>query len=117
RFAKEASQIARQRADLFLEQFLNAITSENPQLINRFNEPAIQSAVFVAQKSFAKTGDNDLFELLIKVLSQRLNAEKRTLDEIILDESLSTLPKLTKPHIELLTFLFVTRHIVIENNS
>jgi hypothetical protein len=63
------------------------------------------------KKEYAKTGDVDLKEQLLDLLIQRIDSDERSLKQVVLDEAIILLPKLTKDQINLLTLLFSANHV------
>ena len=61
---KEAADIAQNRAEEITEDFLSHLNERNPEAINEFEQPAMQDALFTAQKEYAKSGDKELGDLL-----------------------------------------------------
>lgn len=75
---QEAAEIAKTRAEEITDVFLEKLNSRNPDAIRNFNEPALQDALFTAQKEYAKTGDKDLGDLLVDILVDRAGAQNET---------------------------------------
>ncbi len=63
----------------------------------------MQAALFEAQKQYAKTGDKDLEGLLLDILVERASTPERSINQIVLDESLSVASKLTTEQMDALT--------------
>jgi hypothetical protein len=105
-FSEKAKQIATERAEDITTKFIDKFFSEIPHLKNKLEEPSIQSSIFNTQKEFAKTGDLLLEEHLLNILVERINSEERSLKQIVLDEALLVIPKLTNDQIDILTLIF-----------
>jgi hypothetical protein len=105
---KEAAEIAQKRAEEITENLLTRIKDKTPEALDEFQQPAMQDALFNAQKDYAKSGDKDLGDLLVDMLIDRANASKRTMLQIVLDESLKIASKLTVEHLDTLTLNFLT---------
>lgn len=103
----EAAEIAKSRAEEITENFLEKLNSKNPEALNEFKEPALQDALFTAQKEFAKSGDKDLGELLVDILVDRASNPIRNMVQIVLDESLRIAPKLTLEQLDTVTLNFL----------
>jgi hypothetical protein len=103
----EAAEIAKSRAEEITENFLEKLNAKNPESFNEFKEPALQDALFVAQKEFAKSGDKDLGELLVDILVDRASNPIRNMMQIVLDESLRIAPKLTIEQLDTITLIFL----------
>ena len=106
----KANPIAYERAEHFTENFLRRFYAESPQLVNKLEEPSVQSSIFEVQKECAKAGDIDLEKILIELLLQRIEADERSLKQIILAESLLITPKLVRFHLDALTLIFYIKN-------
>lgn len=105
-FSQEAAQKALQKAEEITDKFIEEFYRKIPHLEHKLQEPAVQSSIFAAQKEYAKAGDFDMKEQLTELLIQRVNSDERSLKQIVLDEAISLLPKLTKDHIDVLSLIF-----------
>ena len=113
-FSEKAAKKALERAEEITEDFVNKFFTETPHLISKLEEPAVQSSMFNAQKEYAKTGDKELEERLLELLVARIDSEERSLKQIVLDEAILIIPKLTNDQLDILTLIF---SIVALNNS
>lgn len=114
----EAAQIAAERAEEITENILNKLNDKNPERIQEFQQPAMQDALFTAQKEYAKSGDKDLGDLLVDIIVDRAGVPKRSMLQIVLDESLLIASKLTIEQLDTLTINFLlikTRRMIIRN--
>jgi len=114
----EAAQIAAERAEEITENILSKLNEKNPEILQEFQQPAMQDALFTAQKEFAKSGDKDLGDLLVDIIVDRAGVSKRNMLQIVLDESLLIAPKLTLEQLDTLTINFLlikTRRMIIRN--
>ena len=105
-FSENAATKALLRAEEITDKFIEQFYENIPHLEYRLQEPSIQSTIFNTQKEFAKTGDNDLMEQLLDLLIQRIDSEDRSLKQIVLDEAIIILPKLTQDQINILSLIF-----------
>ncbi len=115
-----AKQTARDRAEEITEDFLSKLQSENPSGFQKSQDPDFQYALFTVQKEYARTGDKELGDLLIDLLVDRSKLEQRDILQIVLNESLSTAPKLTDSQLAVLsvTFLFkYTQNLSLGNHE
>jgi hypothetical protein len=104
-----AAEVALGRVNEFLDAFLAKLNAVNPALFDALQQPGMQMALYNAQKEYARSGDKDQFALLIDVLVDRANEPERNVMQIVLDESLAVLPKLTQEHLDLLSLTMVFR--------
>jgi hypothetical protein len=104
--SQTAAQKAAERAQEITDDFLKRFYEEIPHLMEKLREPSVQSSLFNAQKEYAKTGDRELETQLINLLIARIDSDERSLKQIVLDEALLVLPKLTDEQVNLLTLVF-----------
>lgn len=109
-FSEQAKQIAGERAEELIDNLLNEIKEKNPDLLNSFQEPGMQNALYTAQKSYAISGDKDTAELLVDILIDRAEQNERNTRQIVLDESLKVVSKLTNQQLDILTVVFILKY-------
>ncbi|MDO6594678.1 LPO_1073/Vpar_1526 family protein [Neptuniibacter sp. 1_MG-2023] len=108
--AGEAKTIAESRASQITEDFLAKLQAENPDGFSKAQDPDFQHALFTVQKEHARSGDEDLGSLLVDLLVDRSKQNQRDILQIVLNESLSIAPKLTKEHLAALAVAFLFRY-------
>lgn len=116
--SQAASQIARERAEEITNHFLEEVKERYPDKIRLMENPDMQSALYSAQKEYAKSGDSETEEILVDLLVDRLVEEKRNLRQLVLNESLDVVTKLTDNQLDALTVAFIitrTRNFTINN--
>ncbi|WP_343630918.1 LPO_1073/Vpar_1526 family protein [Fluviicola sp.] len=114
----EAAEIAQKRATEITDKFLTVLNGKNPELIEAFKDPALQDALFTTQKEFAKSGDNDLGDLLVDILIERAQTPARNMLQLVLNESLKIVPSLTISQLDVITLNFIllrTVNLDLEN--
>lgn len=102
-----AGQVASARAEEITESFLGKLQEENPEGFGKANDPGFQHALYTVQKEHARTGDKDLADLLVDLLVDRTKFPQRDIMQIVLDECLSTAPKLTEEQLASLSMVFL----------
>jgi len=110
-----ANEIVFKRVEEFVNEYLQNLKNKNEKLLNNVQDPGIQYSIFEAQKAYARTGDKDLFNLLVNVLLERTENSDRNLKQIVLEESLTILPKLTQDQLNVLTIIFLIKYS--QNNN
>lgn len=105
-----AADTAKKRAEELVENFLNEIKQRSPDAVQTMEDPGMQHAIFIAQKEYARTGDKDLSDMLVDILVDRASQEERNLKQIVLDESLNIVPKLTSSQMDSLTIIFIIKY-------
>lgn len=108
----EAAQIASERAEEIAEKIFKELNEKSPESIEEFKNPAMQDALFQTQKEYAKSGDENLGDLLVDILVDRAKTKERNMLQLVLDESLIIAPKLTVEHYNLLTLSFLLTRTV-----
>ena len=77
------------------DDIFTMIYSELPDTVEKLVEPAVQDTLLKIQKEYAKNDDPALKERLIALLKNRLKADEKDMETIVLDEALEIVPKLT----------------------
>lgn len=105
--SQDAAELARDRAEELTDDFLAKLKEEKEEAISEVSTPDMQSAIYEAQKQYARTGDKDLEELLVDILVERAITPDRNIKQIVLDEALLVAGKLTAEHMDALTINFL----------
>jgi hypothetical protein len=105
--SQDAAELARARAEELTDDFLAKLKEEQEDAISEISTPGMQSALYEAQKQFAKTGDKDLEGLLVDILVERAITPERNIQQIVLDEALIVAGKLTAEQMDALTLNFL----------
>ena len=120
RLSHIAANTARERAEKLTYDLLNALMERNPEGLQYANNPDLQYAIFNAQKEYARTGDQELGEILVDILVDRFNEADRSILQIVLNESLLIVPKLTTDQLSALSIIFslkYTKYLKLHNLS
>ena len=110
--SQEAAEIARERAEQITEKFLNELHTQNNEGVINAKDPDFQHALFSVQKDFARTGDEELGDLLVDLLVDRTKQENRSILQIVLNESLATAPKLIPEQLAALSVIFIFKNSI-----
>lgn len=113
--SKEASDIVMARANQLIDDFLKKLQEENLLGISECKNPDFQYILYEAGKSYARTGEKDQENLLINLLVERTKQTSRSLLQIVLDESIQVVQKLTYEQINILSVLFLLNYTRIVN--
>lgn len=108
--AGAAKETARARAEEITEEFLKKLQEENPEGFSKSEEPDFQHGLLTIQREYARTGDKELGDLLVDLLVDRSKQDQRDILQIVLNESLSTAPKLTDVQLSVLAIIFLFRY-------
>jgi len=109
-----AKETADERIEEFQQEFLNRLQERFPEVPTSIGDPGVHSAIFEGQKAYAMSGDSDVGGNVITLLIDRISAEKRTLYQLLVAESLVILPKLTSNELNILAALFFIKCIEIQ---
>jgi len=116
--SQTANQVARERAEEITNHFLEEVKERFPDKLHLMENPAMLSTLYSAQKEYAKSGDVETEEILVDLLVDRLVEEKRNLRQLVLNESLDIVTKLTDKQLDALSVVFIitrTRNFSINN--
>lgn len=105
-----AKETAAYRAEEITDNFLKTLQERNPEGIKSAEDPDFQYALFTAQREYARAGDTDLSDILVDILVERSKESARSLQGIVLNESLNVAPKLTPDQIAVLSLVFTLRY-------
>lgn len=103
------------------DDIFTMIYSELPDTVEKLVEPAVQDTLLKIQKEYAKNDDPALKERLIALLKNRLKADEKDMETIVLDEALEIVPKLTGNQLNILslhlTVLRILHHEVTNRDT
>ena len=105
-----AKNIASSRIEDITDQVINKLEKDFPEGLQKAKDPDFQYALFTVQKEYARNGDIDLGDLLVDLLVDRSKRDQRDILQIVLNESLSTAPKLTDSHLAALAVMFLFKY-------
>ena len=106
-----AKEVFDERADHFVDDVVERLAQENPESIKQAAEPDFHITLLEAAKSYGRSGNEDLGELLVDLLVERVGQPDRSLAKIVLGEALTVAPKMTQAHLDALTVSWVMRAV------
>ena len=109
----DAAELARTRAEELTESFLKKLQETNETAIDQMKQPAMQAALFEAQKQYVTSGDEDMEHMLVDILVQRALISERNIKQIVLDEALKVVNKLTNEQLNILSLNFLLTRVSI----
>lgn len=115
RLAREASDIALARVQDFTDKFLGLLYQQAPDCVSSLCDPDMQYALVNAEIAVARTGDDNLAEMLVDILLERAKNQQRSLMQVVLSEATTVVPKLMEYHWDILSLIFVFKYTI--NNS
>lgn len=104
-YQKVADIKAQTRFEEFTKSLESEIETKVADKVNKFSEPSMQYAAREATLGYIKTGDSEQKDILIDFLIQRINSEERSSIQLLIDESIKILPKLSSKCIAVLTLM------------
>lgn len=107
---QEAREMVKTRVEAFVDGYLGALAENAPEEFGKLNDPDMQYALLTAQTEYARSGDEDLGELLIELLVDRTTKSNQDLQRIVLNESIATAPKLVPEQLSILSTCFMLRY-------
>ncbi len=105
-----AKETASSRVEEITDQVIKKLEKDFPEGLQKAIDPDFQYALFTVQKEYARNGDKDLGDLLVDLLVDRSKQDQRDTLQIVLNESLSTAPKLTDTHLAALAVIFLFKY-------
>ncbi|MFL6238357.1 MAG: LPO_1073/Vpar_1526 family protein [Actinomycetes bacterium] len=105
-----ARDIATARAEAITTRFLDGLKEEHPEALERFSDPDLQRSVYRAQEEFACSGDEELAEVLVRLLVDRAGEEDRSVRTIALNEAIKAASLLTAAQRRVIGAVFFLRY-------
>ena len=110
KLGKDVEHLINERVEKIVVDYLNKLVQEDPNLIQNTKNPDIRYDIIEAQKAYARLGDQEMADLLVKILVERTKSTENTFKNIALNESLSVIPKLTSKQIDVITLIYLVRY-------
>ena len=105
-----AAAVITERVDHITDLVFEGINERDTSLFNRFEDPRFLAALTDSQRSYAETGDNDLAEILARLVVGLAAKPIRSMHEIVLRQAIIVAPQLTSAHLRALAVnMFLTR--------
>jgi hypothetical protein len=106
----QAAEAAAERAAEILAKFIAALEKENPDGLKQANSVDFQVAVYNAQRDYARSGDEQLGDVLVDLLVERSKVPDRSLLQLTLTQALETVRLLTQNQISALALIYSLRY-------
>lgn len=104
-YQQQAECTAQKRFNDFAQSLESSIAERVADKVERFNEPAMQFAAREAAVGYIKTGSLSDREALIDLLIERVKEKEHSSNQMLIDEAIKILPKLSKESLAILTLL------------
>jgi len=89
---------------------IDTLAELNPEGLGQAADVDFQHDLYVVQRDYARSGDKDVGDLLVQILVERSRVTERNLIQIVLNESLETVAKLTNHQVAALSLILVLRY-------
>lgn len=106
-----AAQTARQRAVTLCAAVLRRLEEKGITDLTPFSDPDVQYAVYHAERDFARFGTETLLRTLSELVARRVACGPEFLLKVVIDRAMETAGLLTEQHLNLLSLLFMCRHV------
>jgi hypothetical protein len=100
-----------------LDQYLERIQVEHPQALRSADEPDFRYALYSAQKAAARSGDENLQDVLVELLVDRGKQAQRSLTQLVLNETIEVVPRITTGQMNVLTLAVIFHRIAFPGVS
>jgi hypothetical protein len=110
KLAGVAEDIARDRAERITREFVETLQARNSAGLASMGDPDMLRTLYAAQEGYACSGEDDLEAALIDLMVDRAGQAERDLKTHVLNQAVSTLPKLTKKQRTAATIVFSVKY-------
>jgi hypothetical protein len=107
---RTAADIARGRAERLTDEFLVELERRLPAGLQAASDPDMQRALFNAQSEYACSGEADLQNALVDLLVDRAAETGRGTRTVVLNEAITSAPKLTTAQRRAIAVCFITKY-------
>jgi len=105
-----AEDIAYARASRITDDFFDKLHDQRPESTESLADPDVQSVLFSAQTHYARSGEEDLAQVLVDLLADRAAERDRSLRTLALNEAIDATPKLTEQQRRAVGLIFILRY-------
>lgn len=108
----EAQRLVEERISHFTDRYVERVAEEAPEVLAAAQDPDVQFAITQAGIGYARTGDDDMGDILIDLLADRAKAQSRSLLAVVINDAVSVAPRMTDAEIAILTLFWRLVHTV-----
>lgn len=101
----ELNKSAKDVSDGFIDKTTEQEEKIIKKIFERLSEPNMQIAIFEAQKGYAKYGNKEKLDRLIELLIEKGKQPPGSLKDILLDDAIEKLSKMTNNQLNILSYL------------
>lgn len=95
RYRQDAEAEVSERMERIAERVVSRVALAGPQATAAFRDPDVQFSVGAVGRAYARTGDDNLADVLVDLLADRCAVEGRTLMAVVLNDAIETAARLT----------------------
>ncbi len=111
RLSQAAAKVACARVDEFVTEILMPkILAAGRERLASFEDPDVQYALLSAQRTYARTGDPDVADVLVDILIDRTAETTRNVKQLALNEALDVTSKLTSGQFAVLSLVWLLKY-------
>lgn len=107
RYAERVQYVIDERVAVILPKIVDELNARGT--LESVADPGMQYATLNVQRDYARTGDDDLGETLVQLLADRSQSESRSRLQVVLDESLQVVARLTQQQMDALSLVLLVR--------
>lgn len=107
RLKSEAKEIAEERANEIIDQFITERLKAGDTSFSFAKEPRFQESFFNGQKAYALSGDNNNKDIIVEMLSKMCSSDDSS--ELVIAEAINVIGKLNYSQISTLTIIYYLR--------
>lgn len=108
---EQVNEIAKERAEKVVRDYLDQLKVYDQSVLEKTTDPDIRANLYEAQKNYARRGDENIGNLLSTMLVERTVNNNDDYKNIVLNQALDTVNKLTVEQIDFLSLLFITYYL------
>ena len=105
------------RVEELTEDFLSKLHASQNASLDALQDPDVQYDLYTAQIGYARSGSAPLAENLVNLLVDRCSVKSQSIEALVLNEAIVTLPKVTLGQANLLTLSWLLRRATTEIGS
>lgn len=106
RLQDAAINCANERVEKFLNELRKELEGKHFENYGLFEKPDTQYALYDCMNAYAKYGDDVSLDILIKIMSERLNSDKNFKLKVAIDDAIRIVPKLDQETLNYMTIMF-----------
>jgi hypothetical protein len=105
--------VVNERAEKLINKYLDELKKQSPESLSNTNDPDVRFVIYEAQKNHARRNDDEIADLLVDLLVSRTKQKDQKFITLVCNEALEIIPKLTTKQIDILTVIFIVKHVNI----